>query len=292
MDKQTLIRDLAHLARLDTREIPFTDKFSFISAFVARRTETVHSISMPVAGLLVVLEGVKTVIWAGRTFHYGPGEAFALPEGAYVDVINEPDPKTGMYRAFHLGFSSALLEMARRNWSKLAADAVARDPTVEMTPALCSAVLHTSQALAGEGGASTRVIDHRLLEVLLILAEAGAAPLRPDVRTCSITDAVRAVIRQAPGRPWEVTDVARQLRTTDPTLRRNLRHEGTGFRQILAEERMRTARMLLLEGRATVAEAAQTGGYTSLSHFSKRFQSVYGHLPSELPANQGEIDAA
>jgi len=67
MDKQTLIRDLAHLARLDTREIPFTDKFSFISAFVARRTETVHSISMPVAGLLVVLEGVKTVIWAGRS---------------------------------------------------------------------------------------------------------------------------------------------------------------------------------------------------------------------------------
>jgi AraC-like DNA-binding protein len=107
-----------------------------------------------------------------------------------------------------------------------------------------------------------------------------------------MTDAVRAVIRQAPGRPWEVTDVARQLRTTDPTLRRNLRQEGTGFRQILQEERMRSARMLLLEGRATVAEAAQSGGYTSLSHFSKRFQSVYGHLPSELPANLSEIDVA
>jgi len=184
---------------------------------------------------------VKTVIWAGRTFHYGPGQAFALPEGAYVDVVNEPDPKTGMYWAFHLGFSSGLLEMARRNWSKLAANAVARDPTVEMTSALCSAVLHTSQALAGEGGASARVIDHRLLEVLLILAEAGAAPLRPDIRTCSMTDAVRAVIRQAPGRPWEVTDVARQLRTTDPTLRRNLRQEGASFRQILAGERMRAA---------------------------------------------------
>jgi AraC-like DNA-binding protein len=292
MDKQTLMRELAHLARLDTREIPFTDKFSFISAFVARRTDTVHSISMPVAGLLVVLEGVKTVTWAGRTFHYGPGQAFCLPEGAYVDVVNEPDPRSGMYRAFHLGFSSELLEMARRSWSRLAATAVARDPTVEMTPALCSALLHTSRALAGDSGTSARVIDHRLLEVLLILAEAGAAPLRPDIRTCSMTDAARAVIRQAPGRPWEVTDVARQLRTTDPTLRRNLRQEGTGFRQILAEERMRAARMLLLEGRATVAEAAQTGGYTSMSHFSKRFQSVYGHLPSELPANQGATDAA
>jgi AraC-like DNA-binding protein len=292
METKVLLRELAHLARLDTREIPFTDRFSFISAFVARRTETVQSISMPVAGLLVVLEGTKTVIWAGRTFYYKPGQAFALPEGAYVDVVNTPDPKTVMYRAFHLGFSSALLDMARRSWSKLAAGAVARDPTVEMTPSLCSAVLHTSQALSSEHGVSPRVIDHRLLEVLLILAEAGAAPLRPDMRTCSMTDAVRAVIRQGPGRPWEVTDVARQLRTTDPTLRRNLRQEGAGFRQILAEERMRAARMLLMQGGATVAEAAQTGGYTSLSHFCKRFRSVYGHLPSELPANQGETDAA
>jgi hypothetical protein len=81
-----------------------------------------------------------------------------------------------MYRAFHLGFSATLLEMARRNWSKLAADASVRDPTVETTPALCSAVLHTRLALAGKGGASARVIDHRLLEVLLILAE--AAPRR------------------------------------------------------------------------------------------------------------------
>ncbi len=62
MGSQALTKALAHLARLDTREIPFTDEFSFISAFVARRTETVHSISMPVAGLLAVLEGVKTVI--------------------------------------------------------------------------------------------------------------------------------------------------------------------------------------------------------------------------------------
>jgi AraC-like DNA-binding protein len=207
-------------------------------------------------------------------------------------VINEPDPKTGMYRAFHFGFSSALLVMARRSWSKLAAKAVSRDPTVEMTPALCAAVLHASHAFAGEGGASARVIDHRLLEVLLILAETGAAPLRPDLRTCSMTDAVRAVIRQAPGRPWEVTDVARQLRTADPTLRRNLRQEGAGFRQILAEERMRATRMLLLEGATTIAAAAQTGGYSSLSHFSKRFQSAYGRLPSELSANHGETDAA
>jgi len=283
MNTQALRRELAVLAQRDTREIPYTDRFSFVSSFVARRTETVQSISMPVAGLLIVVEGLKTITWAGRTYRYQPAEAFALPAGAYVDVINEPDATSGMYRAVFLGFSSALLETARRRWSGLAAANASRDPSVTMTQPLCSAILHTVEALSGRSAASPLVIDHRLSEVLLVLAEAGAAPLRPDVRTCSMTDAVRAVLRNDLARPWEVADVASELRTSDPTLRRNLRHEGTSFRRILTEERMRNARLLLTEGHATVAEAALSGGYASRSHFAKQFRLIHGHAPSERP---------
>jgi AraC-like DNA-binding protein len=297
MNTQALRRELAVMAQRDTREIPFTDRFSFVSSFVARRTETVQSISMPVAGLLIVVEGLKTIIWAGRTYRYRPGEAFALPEGAYVDVINEPDAASGMYRAVFLGFSSSLLEEARRRWSSLAAANASRDPSVAMTPSLCSAVLHTVEALSGQGAASAMVIDHRLSEVLLILAEAGAAPLRPDVRTCSITDAVRAVLRNDLARAWEVADVARELGTSDPTLRRNLRGEGNSFRRILTEERMRNARLLLTEGHATVAEAALSGGYASRSHFAKQFRLIHGHAPSDLSGRPdrdtpGALDAS
>jgi AraC-like DNA-binding protein len=102
------------------------------------------------------------------------------------------------------------------------------------------------------------------------------------MRTCSMTDAVRAVVRDDLARAWEVAEVARRLRTSDPTLRRNLRLEGTSFRQILIEERMRNARMLLIAGGATVAEAALSGGYASRSHFSRQFRIMYGHTPSDL----------
>ena len=83
---------LAPLAVHDSRSMAHQQKFSFVSALVARRTETIQSIHMPVAGLLVVLEGVKKLGWAGSSFSYLPGQAFALPTRAYVDVVNELDP--------------------------------------------------------------------------------------------------------------------------------------------------------------------------------------------------------
>jgi AraC-like DNA-binding protein len=287
MSTEELLYRLAPLARHDSRHIALQQKFSFVSAFVARRTETIQSINMPVAGLLVVLEGVKKIWWAGQTFSYGPGAAFALPTGAYVDVVNEPDKRSGIYRALFLGFSAGLLAEARRRWSALATGHLTDDPTVEIDAALASAILHTSEALAGGIEVSNRVTEQRILEVLLLMAEAGAAPLRPDIKTCSFTDAVRAIVRDRPGHAWAAPAVAAQLCKSEPTLRRMLCREGTSFRQIVADERMRAARSILLSGRSSVAEAAVVAGYTSLSHFAKRFHSIFGCLPSQIRAETG-----
>jgi AraC-like DNA-binding protein len=284
---QELLRRLAPIAVHDSRSIAHQQKFSFVSAFVARRTETIQSIHMPVAGLLVVLEGVKKIGWAGRTFCYLPGQAFALPTRAAVDVVNEPDPRTGVYRALFLGFSTDLLTEARRRWSALAAGHVAVDPTVPIDAALASAILHTSEALAGDIAVSHRVTEQRILEVLLLLAESGAAPLRPDIKSGSISDAVRSLVRDRPSHAWVAASIAAELCKSEPTLRRMLRQEGTSFRQIVADERMRAARMLLLSGDSTVAAAAAAAGYDSLSHFSKRFHQAFGCSPSQLRSAGG-----
>jgi AraC-like DNA-binding protein len=275
---------LAPFAIHDSRSIAPRQKFSFVSAFVARRTETVQSIHMPVAGLLVVLEGVKKLGWAGRTFRYLPGQAFALPTGAYVDVVNEPDPRSGVYRALFLGFSTDLLTEARRRWSALAAGHVTVDPTVPINPALASAILHTSEALAGDIAVSQRVTEQRILEVLLLMAESGAAPLRPDIKSGSISNAVRSLVRDRPGHAWSAASIAAELCKSEPTMRRMLRQEGTSFRQIVADERMRAARQVLLTGNCTVAAAAVIAGYDSLSHFSKRFHEAFGCMPSQCRA--------
>lgn len=281
MSAQDLVPRLAELARQDTRFIAQESKFSFLSAFVARQTETFQAINMPVAGLLIVLEGIKKISWAGKHFTYRPGMAFALPPRAYVDVINKPNEKSGMYRALFLGFSPSLLAEARRKWSPLAAGFCTIDPTVTITPALASAILHASEALSGAIHVSERITQQRILEVLLLLAETGAAPLRPDMKTSSTTDAARFVIRNDPAYPWSAETIAKELCTSEPTLRRRLRLEQSGLREIMAEERMRAAHAMLEEG-CGVTEAAMVAGYASLSHFAKRFLKTYGYLPSRL----------
>jgi AraC-like DNA-binding protein len=291
MSTQELLHRLAPLASHDSRNIAHQQKFSFVSAFVARRTETIQSINMPVAGLLVVLEGVKKIWWAGRSFTYAPGQAFALPTGTYVDVVNEPDPRTGFYRALFLGFSAGLLAEARRRWSALAAGHVVADPTVLIDAALASAILHTSEALAGDIAVSHRVTEQRILEVLLLMAESGAAPLRPDIKSCSISTAVRSIVRDRPAHAWSAASIAAELCKSEPTLRRMLRQDGTCFRQIVADERMRAARLVLLSGQSTVAEAAVVAGYNSLSHFAKRFHETYGCLPSQCREARPQSDA-
>jgi len=283
---EELLYRLAPLARHDSRHIAHQQKFSFVSAFVARSTETIQCINMPVAGLLVVIEGIKKIWWAGQMYSYGPGMAFALPTGAYVDVVNEPDKRSGIYRALFLGFSPGLLAEARRRWSALAAGRVTEDPSVEIDAALASAILHTSEALAGDIAVSHRVTEQRILEVLLLMAEAGAAPLRPDIKNSSFTEAVRSIVRDRPAHAWDANAVAAHLCKSEPTLRRMLRREGTGFRQIVADERMRAARSMLASG-GSVADAAVVAGYTSLSHFAKRFQSTFGCLPSQIRAQKG-----
>jgi AraC-like DNA-binding protein len=162
---------------------------------------------------------------------------------------------------------------------------MAADPTVQIDPALASAILHTSEALAGKVVVSEQVIEQRILEVLLLMAEAGAAPLRPDMKHCALTEAVRFIIRHNPAQTWEAAQVASELNTSESTLRRHLRHEGASFRQIVVEERMRAARSMLMAGRISVTEAAIVSGYASLSHFTKRFRTTYGCLPSEFLPN-------
>jgi AraC-like DNA-binding protein len=282
MDTAEWLQRLGRLAKQDTRDSSHAQSISFLSAFVTRRTEKVQNIAMPVAGLLVVVEGRKIIYRARRTYTFDPGMAFTLPAGTRIDVINEPDPVSGIYRALFLGFPDALLDEARRRWASSAPSRLVSNPTVTMTPALASAVLHVAEALVGAVDVSSRITDQRVQEVLLTLVECGAAPLRPELRTGSASASVRGLMRQDPARTWTVAAVAAELGTSEPTLRRRLAKENTSFRQILAEERMSAARTMLVEGKGKVAEAALLAGYASLSHFTKRFRCLYGELPSRV----------
>lgn len=59
---------------------------------------------------------------------------------------------------------------------------------------------------------------------------------------------------------------------------------GKTIFQYLREERMHTAKSMLMNARVTIQEVASAVGYESTSHFSRRFKEQFGILPSKFSA--------
>lgn len=153
---------------------------------------------------------------------------------------------------------------------------------ITISPTLCSAIIHSGEALAGALDLSRRVVDHRVLEVLLILVEQGALPLMPKYVDSSVTEAVRLLIRHRLDHAWSTAAIAASLSMSESTLRRRLRDENHSLRALLLAERMQAAYLILSDRDADVADAIAATGYASRSHFSRHFRDAFGQAPSTV----------
>ncbi|WP_426413359.1 helix-turn-helix transcriptional regulator [Bradyrhizobium ganzhouense] len=286
---QRRLRDaLRPLAENDTRSLLEGTEPSVITGFVVRHRETIRELSAPAAALVIVIEGRKDVLWGAHTRSYSAGEAFVLSAGTRVDVVNEPDQASGVYRALVVRFSRELVIEAARLWPQLMGKQVDSGSAIEVGPALCSAIIHSAEALAGPTTLSRRAVDHRILEILLILAEQGALRLAPKYVEGLVADAVRLVVRHRLDHLWSAKSVASQLSISEATLRRRLNQEGWSLRVLLLTERMKAAYAILSDRDADVAEAIAATGYTSRSHFARHFQEAFGVTPSAVRKNRNK----
>ena len=282
-------RDMAHALRalamndthtkVDGRDVPV------ISAFVARHREDAKHLAMPAAGLIIVIEGRKIVADGAGHRTYRPGDALVLPAHSRLEVINEPDPESGVYRALFVRFSRELVIEAARLWPQFIGQSQGENDPV-LSPDLCSAILHCAEAVSRRVPASKRVVDHRILEILLILAEQGVMPLVPKYVDGSVAEAVRLMIRHRLHLAWTAARVAADLGLSEATLRRRLRSEGETLQGLLRAERMSAAFTVLNDRDADVADALAATGYRSRSHFARHFQARFGQNPSAVRARR------
>ena len=249
-----------------------------VSTFVARERECIARFHPTTPGLVVVIEGSKQVSWGAERRDCAAGDALFLPADAVLDVVNDPDPATGFYRALYLQFPRHMIIEAARRWPEFAA----RDPglgvaTVALDDSLASAVLHVAEGLHH---CSKRMSAHRLLGVLGHLAERGVVRFAPKYVERSVMEAIRLLIRHRLDQPWSAGTVAATLGMSEATLRRRLAAEGRSLRMVVLGERMEAAHRLLRERTADVAEAMAATGYVSRSHFSRHYKAAHGAVPS------------
>lgn len=280
--RRALLVALRPFAETDTRHLLEGHPQTLVTAFVTRTREAVGELTMPSPALVVVIEGTKEILWGAERRVYHAGEAIALSAGAEVDVVNAPDEATGVYRALCVTFPRELVIEAARLWPGLTRARPDPGAAVALDGAMCSAIVHAAEALAGQAGTSRRVVAHRTLEILLVLAERGVLPIAPKYVERSVADAVRLMIRHRLDAAWTPALVAGRLSMSEATLRRRLKGEGETLRGLLLSERMNAARVILAERDADVADAIAATGYTSRSHFARHFQEAFGVLPSAV----------
>lgn len=264
-----MLEKLRRLAAKDRRPTVAPDgigSYSTLFTFVTRERERIAGSAFSQVSIVAILEGSKEVVSMGRQRRFSAGTALVLPAGWRGDVVNDPDPQTGVYRAIFIAFPN---ELTRRAAKAFPPCRIACQTELTLDPLLAAAINHAGQGIAN-GNVPVPLLEHRLLEILMVLAVRGALPGSPE----TTAEAVRALVRWQPDRAWTADLIAAELGTSNATLRRRLSREGASLRDVVASERVTLATTLLAEDGLSLREAALATGYRSPRRFADRLRSA------------------
>lgn len=119
-----------------------------------------------------------------------------------------------------------------------------------------------------------------------VAAEAAAAARKATVHATwrdRVADVTRALL--VTGERADRASVARQLHTSEPTLHRVLRDEGTTFKLVRDAEVWNVARMLLANPQIKIEAVALTVGFADGASFAKAFKRHAGLSPRAFRAS-------
>lgn len=235
--------------------------------------ERLRDIVLPHPLLGIVLWGKKE-IWLGeRCIAFEAGSIFAAPARVPVTLVNIPDEGAGRYETMALQVT--MLPAALPPAQRVSGSTSQSEFGITLTPDLADAIVHAARTIH-DIGAAPHIRQLRYAEVLSLL--------RPMANARCLFEAPAAAqvawaVRSDPSRAWTAGSIATLLNISSATLRRWLAAEGTSFRSILVAQRMNAARLAMQAGAFSV-EAAETAGYASRSHFSKRYREMFGESPT------------
>lgn len=106
-------------------------------------------------------------------------------------------------------------------------------------------------------------------------------PTQGDARWPAWVQEAYAALAQNLTAPWTLDQLAQRLGQSRRSLQRGLLAQGTGFRQLQAEARYRSAGACLLQGTLPLAEIGFLCGYADQSHFTREFRVRSGLTPAD-----------
>lgn len=237
--------------------------------------------------LILVLSGTKTLFKDGKAESCTAGSLLAVPGPSSFDLRNAPDPITKKYTALLIPFKVELIDRLIRSHNLV--HEVRREPVnvigFELDKTLHESIHHYLTTLG-----NAKLLNHRLMEILLVLATRNPALLSFGLHRVEWEGRVRAVLSADLARTWTLAEVCKQLATTESTLRRNLKREGMNFREVLYELRLASALTQLLQTSLPIYRIAYDCGYQSVSRFTSNFHKRFGVPPKQFRAMASETE--
>ncbi len=247
------------------------------ACITARREHGASSVEIPQPQFAILLQGRKQVRTAQQSLEFAPGDLFLITRRCRIDVVNIPDPHSGLYLSAIVPMCAEALTAARALWNEPlpeAGDALARLPLAEHGATL----LQWRQAL--EHGHYTEArLALASLAVAFCRRGHGSLLIPPEP---SLGERIRDLIAAQPERDWQSRDFEAQLGLSGATLRRRLASEHSSVRELITDARLAHAMSLLYTTRLPLKTVAARVGYRSLGSFNKRFAERYGLEPAAI----------
>jgi AraC-like DNA-binding protein len=249
-----------------------------------RREQRISQVSFHEPGVILVVQGIKSIYFQNRQIYCRSGEMLALPAPSRFDFTNLPVGRDKPYLALFLGFKKRLVDRLRQQYG-VVTEKGSSDHSYQLhvgaDELLHSAILHYLQII-DTPGISTALLEHRLLDLLLCLVDR-----KPDLHlrlslSASWRERVYSILLTDPARHWQVADICAQLAVSESTLRRRLGSEDENFHKILEDMRFGLALTQIQMTHLPVYEVALNCGYRSASQFTRRFRERFGVTPRAL----------
>jgi AraC-like DNA-binding protein len=144
---------------------------------------------------------------------------------------------------------------------------------------------------AFDAGTTIVELDAAVLEERLAFGDPASAKVAeqylaehpvPQSETDGLVSQVRTRILAARGKPPEVAQIARELQTSERSLRRGLHDLGTSYQQLLDEVRKQRALEWTRATQMPFDQLASLLGFADVRSFRRAFKRWTGKTPSEL----------
>jgi AraC-like DNA-binding protein len=240
--------------------------------------QTLRDVPNHQPSLIRIIQGTKRLIWQENAIDINADRLIILPAGQAISFVNQPN--AGQYRAQQLLLPNHLPGQIRQ---LLAERSGGLRSTIQPTVTINDAIDFT-------WGCACRAINSVMYDdikqqycyaLLLAIADVHPVNLLYPSQSHSLTRRITELLQWQPDKDWQINDIADRLAMSPSTLRRRLKHENTGFRQLLTECRLGHALALMQERRYSLLDIAGKCGYLNQEKFSARFKRQFGLTPSE-----------